>query len=70
MRGMMMKTLFVKTIRLSLFAGLMLIMAPAMASASEGGVALKHADISLDQKTIKAGLAVFTDFCMGCHTAK
>jgi len=65
MRGMMMKTL-----RISLFAGLALLMAPAMASASGGGVALKHAEISLDQETIKAGLTVFTDVCMGCHSAK
>jgi len=65
MRGMMMKTL-----RFSLIAGLMLVMAPAMASASGGGVALKHAEISLDQETIKAGLTVFTDVCMGCHSAK
>lgn len=70
MRGIMMKTLFVKISGLSLIAGLMLLMAPAMASASGGGVALKHADISLDQKSIQAGLTIFTDICMGCHSAK
>ncbi len=65
MRGMMMKT-----IRLSLIAGVMLLMVPAMASASGGGVALKHGDISLDQETLRKGLAVFTEVCMGCHSAK
>jgi len=65
MRGMIMKTT-----RFSLIAGLMLLLAPAMASASGGGVALKHGDISLDQETLRAGLTVFTDVCMGCHSAK
>jgi len=64
MRGMMMKT-----IRLSLIAGVLLMLAPAMASAS-GGVAVKHTDITFDNETLRAGLEVFTDVCMGCHAAK
>ncbi|EAU55922.1 cytochrome c1 [Mariprofundus ferrooxydans] len=40
--------------------------------ASEGhGVALKHADIDVtDQAQIRRGLTVFTELCMGCHSAK
>jgi len=33
-------------------------------------VALKNAHISLDKKTLKKGLEVFTDVCMGCHSAR
>ncbi len=45
---------------------------PSIASASEGhGAALKHADIDVtDQAQIRRGLTVFTDVCMGCHSAK
>jgi len=64
MRGIMMKTT-----RFSLIACLMLMLAPAMASAS-GGVAVKHTDITFDNETLRAGLQVFTDICMGCHSAK
>ncbi len=64
MRGVMMKTM-----RLSLIAGLLLL-APVMASASGGGATLKHADITFDNETLRKGLAVFTDVCMGCHAAK
>jgi len=44
---------------------------PVAASANEGGVALKHAEIDVtDQAQIRRGLEVFTDVCMGCHSAK
>ncbi|MFQ5581834.1 MAG: cytochrome c1 [Mariprofundaceae bacterium] len=43
---------------------------PAVSMASEGGAHLKHGDISLDQETVRKGLEVFTDICMGCHSAK
>ncbi len=48
---------------------LTLVMNAPAAIASEGA-ALPHVDISLDQKTLRAGLTVFTDICMGCHSAK
>ncbi len=39
--------------------------------ASGGGATLQHAEIDVtDQKQIKRGLMVFTDVCMGCHSAK
>lgn len=44
--------------------------APSLAMASGGDVELPKVDISLDQKTIRAGLTVFTEVCMGCHSAK
>jgi len=65
-----MKGTVMKTIRLSLITCLLLLLAPAMASASGGGVALKHAEISFDNETLRKGLGVFTDVCMGCHAAK
>ena len=47
----------------------LLISTPAMASG--GGAALRHADYDVtDQKQIRRGLTVFTDVCMGCHSAK
>jgi cytochrome c1 len=49
---------------------LILLLNPFIAEASEGGVELPHVDISLDKKTLRAGLAVFTEVCMGCHSAK
>ncbi len=64
-----MKGIMMKTTRFSLIAALMLLLAPAMAQAS-GGAHVKHGDISLDQETIRKGLTVFTDICMGCHSAK
>ena len=39
--------------------------------ASGGGAALRHATFDVtDQKQIQRGLMVFTDVCMGCHSAK
>jgi cytochrome c1 len=39
--------------------------------ASGGGAHLKHAEIDVtDQKQIRRGLDVFTEICMGCHSAK
>jgi len=64
-----MRGIAMKMTRFSLIACLMLMLAPAMASAS-GGVAVKHTDITFDQETLRAGLQVFTDVCMGCHAAK
>ena len=54
-------------------AGMFLALAmPGFASANdEHGPALKHAEIDLtDQEQIRRGLTVFTDVCMGCHSAK
>jgi len=44
---------------------------PASVQAGEEGVELKHAAINVtDQAQIRRGLTVFTDVCMGCHSAK
>jgi len=56
------------TLKLSIIAAGMLIM-PGLVQAS-GDVHVKHAEISLDQDTLRKGLTVFTDVCMGCHAAK
>ena len=50
----------------------MVLAMPSYATASEGhGPALKHATVSVtDQEQIRRGLTVFTDICMGCHSAK
>jgi cytochrome c1 len=58
-----------KTLKLSLAAALLLVF-PMAAQASGDSVELKKAGISLDQETIRKGLTVFTDVCMGCHSAK
>ena len=43
----------------------------SQAMASGGGAALEHANIDTsDQEQIRRGLTVFTDVCMGCHSAK
>jgi len=42
---------------------------PVTGQANEG-VALKHAESSVtDQEQLRRGLTVFTDVCMGCHSA-
>jgi len=41
------------------------------AMASGGGAHLKHAEIDVtNQEQLRRGLTVFTDVCMGCHSAK
>lgn len=47
-----------------------LLSGPAQAYASEEGIELRHADISMDKQTLQKGVEVFTDTCMGCHSAK
>jgi len=64
-----MKGVTMKTTKLSLIACLLLAL-PMFAQASEEGVELKDAHISLDKETLRKGLGVFTDVCMGCHSAK
>jgi len=55
----------------TVIGALALIGMPALASASEGHVALKHADINVaDKDQLNRGLQVFTEVCMGCHSAK
>ena len=53
-------------------AGMALVLAlPFGAQANEGGVALKHAEVNAaDHDQINRGLTVFTEVCMGCHSAK
>jgi len=53
-------------------AGMMLALSLPMAvQANEGGVALKHAEVDASDKVqIRRGLTVFTEVCMGCHSAK
>jgi len=57
--------------KLLIAVGVLAMFSTAPAIASEGhGVALKHADINVtDQTQIRRGLTVFTDVCMGCHSA-
>jgi len=44
---------------------------PFGVQANEGGVALKHATVdAADKAQINRGLTVFTEVCMGCHSAK
>ena len=58
------------TILLSLAAAGMMFTSH-VALASGGGVALKHASIDVtDNEQLLRGLTVFTDVCMGCHSAK
>jgi len=41
------------------------------ALANSGGAHLKHAEVDVtDQAQLRRGLTVFTDVCMGCHSAK
>ena len=43
----------------------------SQAVAAGGGAALEHANVDTsDQEQIRRGLNVFTDVCMGCHSAK
>jgi cytochrome c1 len=43
---------------------------PVAVQANEHGVALKHAEVDVtNQEQIRRGLTVFTDVCMGCHSA-
>ncbi len=47
------------------------LMVSGAVQASEHGVALKHAEIDVtDQEQLRRGLTVFTEVCMGCHSAK
>jgi len=42
----------------------------AQSAVAHEGVALKHADVNVeDQVQLRRGLTVFTDVCMGCHSA-
>lgn len=59
-----------KPIFFSGMAAAVMMLAPGLASANEGGVELKHADVTIDHESIRRGLTVFTDVCMGCHSAK
>jgi len=44
---------------------------PFGVQANEGGVALKHAEVDASShEQINRGLTVFTEVCMGCHSAK
>jgi len=59
-----------KSILLSLTAATAMFTS-SMVFASGGGVALKHADTDVtSQEQLLRGLTVFTDTCMGCHSAK
>jgi len=62
---MKLKQLFLSTAALALLA------LPQVAAASEGGVELHHVEVDVtDQAAIRRGLEVFTNICMGCHSAK
>lgn len=60
-----------QSLRFSMAAVSIALIAPVAAQASAGtGHALKQTSVSLDQETLRKGLQVFTDVCMGCHSAK
>jgi len=52
------------------FALLLCLNGVAGLAQAEENMALKSVDISLDQDTLKQGLSVFTDVCMGCHSLR
>jgi len=54
----------------ALMLGVIFFYASLPASASEEETELKHANIVMDQATLRRGLEVFTETCMGCHSAK
>lgn len=49
--------------------GIILVITPFPAFA-EGTAPLKHAHITMDRKTLREGLNIFVNICMGCHSAK
>lgn len=57
-----------RTLRLLLPLLALMLLPPA--GMAETPVALKHAHVSMDHDTLRRGLQVFTDTCMGCHSAK
>ncbi len=60
-----------KNILMAVVAMTSLMVASGAVQANEHGVALKHAEIDVtDQEQLRRGLTVFTDVCMGCHSAK
>ncbi len=58
------------TVLMGALLGLAILFISAQANASEGGPELKHPNISMDRKTLQKGVEVFTEICMGCHSAK
>ncbi len=59
------------TILLSLAAVLMMLTSQVALASGGSSVALKHANIDVtDREQLLRGLIVFTDICMGCHSAK
>lgn len=50
--------------------GLVIFSISMQAHASEGGPKPKHPKISMDRATLQKGVGVFTEICMGCHSAK
>jgi cytochrome c1 len=50
--------------------GLVTFFVSMSAYASEEGPELKHPNISMDRATLQRGVVVFTETCMGCHSAK
>ncbi len=56
--------------RIVLIVGMIIFFTGLPAFASEDGIKLKHTDITMDRDTLRRGLAVFTETCMGCHSAK
>jgi len=56
--------------RIVFIAGMIIFFTGLQAFASEDGIQMKHADITMDRDTLRRGLTVFTETCMGCHSAK
>jgi len=55
---------------LGVLLGLITFSLPMPSHASEEGPELKQPNISMDRATLQKGVEVFTETCMGCHSAK
>jgi ubiquinol-cytochrome c reductase cytochrome c1 subunit len=54
-----------------LITALVLLVVPALVSASEDHVALQKANVDLtDQASLQSGAKYFVNYCMGCHSLK
>jgi cytochrome c1 len=52
-------------------AALAMLALPQAGMANEGGVELRHIEVdTMDHESVNRGLDVFTEICMGCHSAK
>jgi len=55
---------------MAILLGLVIFAVSMQARASEEGPELKQPNIGMDRATLQKGVEVFTETCMGCHSAK